>query len=407
MKWLVFAFRNLFRNKRRTLVTVVVAATGTASIVCSIGFALFTYAALKDFAANDTGHLIVAHQKYFTQEEETPLGLAMEMKNLFKLQKHFENNPKVRSVLPKITFSGLISNGEKTVIFSGNGIEAKEQIIKRGVLKLHEGGWLSRLPKIENLPEVLLAVDLASRLNTKVGEVLTLLSTTSDGVLNAIDVQVKGIVSLGVPELDKRMLWAHLFTSQELLMNQKVSSAAIYLYNTEDTDIIKKEVEDNFSQNAVHTWLDEAFFYKKVRSLYDRIFNTLGIILIIITFLAVFNTLSMTVVERTREIGTLAAIGTHKNEILRIFILEATLIGLFSSMIGVIVSWITSIVVLFLEIPMPPPPGRSDSYPFIIDFSLEISIYTIIAITTASIIAAWLAARRGVKKTIVEALTDV
>jgi putative ABC transport system permease protein len=72
VKWLVFAFRNLFRNRRRTLVTLLITATGTAAILSSSGFALYTYHSLKELSANDTGHLILARPDYFQRDEDTP-----------------------------------------------------------------------------------------------------------------------------------------------------------------------------------------------------------------------------------------------------------------------------------------------------------------------------------------------
>ena len=407
MKWLKFAFSNLFRNKRRTFVTLIVVATGTASIICSSGFALYTYSSLRNYASNDSGHLILAHKDYFDQEEDTPLELGLTSDRYDKIREQFKDDSRVKIVLPKVSFSGLVSNGDKTIIFIADGIDPREQVTKRGTLSLLEGGWLRRVPKPEDPLEVILAVDLAKKLKTGVGEGITLLSTTSDGVLNALDVQVRGIVSTGVPEYDERMLWVHISTAQDLLASNKVSSVAIFLHETNMTDVIKPEVVKSFPDNAIHTWLDEAFFYVKVRNLYDRIFGTLGLILVLIIFLAVFNTLSMTVVERTREIGTLSAIGTYKFEILRIFMLEASLIGIFSSVIGVIFSFIMATFIPLANIQMPPPPGRSDPYPFVIQFSGEVAFYAVVAITIACVIASFLAARRGVNKTIVEALADV
>jgi putative ABC transport system permease protein len=394
MKWFILAFRNLFRNRRRTLVTLLITATGTAAILSSSGFALYTYHSLKELSANDTGHLILARPDYFQQDEDSPLALGLP--NYTAIQQQLSQDNRVRAVLPRIALTGLISNGDKSVIFAGSGIDPQELIVKSGVVKLLEGQPLSEHPQAQADAEVMLAKDLAKNLQAKIGMGLTLLATTSEGALNALDVQVQGIFSTGVPELDQRLLLVHYHTAQTLLASQRVSTLAVYLHDISLTESMAAQVRQIYPHLGVQTWLEQAALYLKVRGLYDRIFGTLGLILVIIVFLSVFNTLSMTVTERTREIGTLAALGTYRGEILRIFMLEALIIGLLSSLIGLMGALLTSVALRFMDWQMPAPPGRSEGYPFLIHFSMELSLYVVVIITLVCVVAAWLAARRGV-----------
>jgi len=405
MKWFIFAFRNLFRNRRRTLVTLLITATGTAAILSSSGFALYTYHSLKELSANDTGHLILARPDYFQQDEDSPLALGLQ--DYTAIQQQLSQDNRVRVVLPRIALTGLVSNGDKSVIFAGSGIDPRELAVKVGVVKLLEGQPLSEHPNIQADAEVMLAKDLAKNLQAQIDSGLTLLATTSEGALNALDVQVRGIFSTGVPELDQRLLLVHYSTAQTLLASQRVSTLAVYLHDMNLTESMAAQVRQTYPQLGVQTWQDQAALYLKVRGLYDRIFGTLGFILVIIVFLSVFNTLSMSVTERTREIGTLAALGTYRGEILRIFMLEALIIGLLSSLLGLMGTLLTSVAVQFMDWQMPAPPGRSEGYPFLIHFSTELSLLVVLIITWVCVVAAWLAARRGVNKTIVEALADV
>ncbi len=404
MKWLLFAFRNLFRNRRRTLITLIITATGIASILNSSGFALYTYSILQEMSARDSGHLLLADPRYFEQDEEQVLALGLA--DYAPLQAALEQDPRVQAALPRVAFSGLISNGDKSVIFSGSGVDAREWELKGGVFNLLAGNPLSAQGSATD-PEIMLTRDLARNLKAQVGSSLTLLVTAASGSLNAQDVLVTGIFSTGVPELDERLILVHTRTAQDILLSNKISILAVYLHDTEQTAPVAAEWAKKYPQLGIHTWLQEAVFYQKVRALYDRIFGTLGLILIVIVFFAVFNTLSMTVVERTREIGTLAALGTYRHEILKLFMLEALLIGLFGSLFGVLSAIGTAYGVQFAGIQMPAPPGRSDPYPFLIELSLPLSVYTCLAVTLVCVVAAWLAARRGVNKTIVEALADV
>lgn len=405
MKWLLFAFRNLFRNSRRTSITLTIASTGIASILCSSGFALYTYSQLEENAAQDSGHVILANPRYFAEDEEQALALGME--NYQPLQKTLQEDSRVVAALPRVDFSGLLSNGDKSVIFAGLGVDGREWEMKQGAYKLLEGTPLSQQVQPEQELEVMLSRDLARNLHAKPDSILTLMVTTANGSLNALDVQVKGIFSTGIPELDKRLLMVHTGTAQSLLLSEKISTLALYLQSTDLTDDFAAEVRTQHPELGVRTWLDEATFYRKVHALYNRIFGTLGLILIVIVFFAVFNTLSMSVVERTREIGTLAALGTYRHEILRLFMLEALIIGLAGSLFGVISTVATAYGVELGGLQMPAPPGRSEPYPFIIELSWSLSIITCLIVTAVCVLAAWLAARRGVNKTIVDALADV
>jgi hypothetical protein len=119
----------------------------------------------------------------------------------------------------------------------------------------------------------------------------------------------------------------------------------------------------------VKTWRDLAVFYQAVRALYNRIFGILGLIMVVIVAFAMSNTLGMAVVERTREIGTLRAIGTQPGEVVRNFVLEGAAIGAAGAVIGMLLAGATTLALLFAGIEMPPPPGRSVGYPLLLSFS--------------------------------------
>ncbi|MBL7003684.1 MAG: ABC transporter permease [Gammaproteobacteria bacterium] len=405
MNWLIFAIKNVFRNRRRALITILITAIGTVAIMLSGGFALFTYEGLQEMAARSSGHIIVAHKDYFDQEEETPMELGMV--NYQQKIEQLKEDKRVRKVLPRTALSGLISNGDKSAIFMGSGIDPEEFVVKGPSLEMVAGRRLSRnLEKLET-PEIMLAKDLAKSMQVEVGGYLTVMVTTADGVLNAIDVQVSGIFSTGVPEMDKRLVMTHINTAQELLVTDKISSLHVYLYQIDDTDSVLESVQKNHKTLALQSWLEQAFFYEKVKNLYDRIFGMLGIVIFLMVFFSVSNTMSMVVVERTREIGTQAAMGAYPWEIVRNFSLESFVIGLTGTALGLLISGIISVALQFANIQMPPPPGSSHGYPLMVYFSFELAMLIVPLLILICVAAAWIAATRGVKKSIVEALAHV
>ena len=406
MKWLRFAIKNVLRNRRRSMITILIATVGTASVLVGGGFALFTYESLREMSARDSGHVIIAHPGYFDQEEETPMALGLE--NQAGLRQVLEQDERVRMAIPRLQFSGLISNGDKSTIFTGAGVDPEGEFYVKGpFLTMESGSTLSARPVADQDPQVMLGNLLARQLNVEVGDSLTLLSTTVEGALNAMDVRVQGIFSVGVPEMDKRALLVALPTAQELLLTDKVSTLSVYLYETGLTAAMRADIERERPGYAYQSWEEQAYYYVGVRALYNRIFGLLGVVIVSMVFFAVANTVSTAVVERTREIGTLRAMGTLPMQIMRNFVLEGVVIGLSGAVCGMLLAGGVWLLFHFAEFQMPPPPGRSEGYPLYIIFFAELYAITAITIVVLCMLAAWFSSRKAAGKPIVEALTHV
>ena len=403
MKWILFAFKNVFRNRRRSLTAALITAVGTAAVLVGGGFALFTYEALRELSARETGHVVLAERSYFSGDEDVPMqhGLA----GSGALAEQFRALPGVRAVLPRVQFSGLISNGDKTAVFIGTGISPEREFRLRGIQTSFLAG--EPLAADADVPEVVLGSELAKLMKARPGSSLTLLATTTEGSLNAVDVLVRGVITTNVPEVDKRLVYADIAAVQKLLLTDKVSTLSVYLKETDDTAAVAVQLGAANPGLAVRTWLDLAFFYQAVRALYNRIFGMLGIIMAIIVLFAMTNTLGMAVAERTREIGTLRAIGTLPGEIVRNFVLEGAVIGVAGTLVGFAIAGAVTVFLAFAGIQMPPPPGRSSGYPLLVNFSGWMYACTGFAVVAVSAAAAYSVSAKAARKPITEALAHV
>ena len=404
MNTLMFAWHNIGRNRRRSLVAILIAAIGTCGILLTFGYALYVYDSLEQFSIRDNGNLIISHADFFELQEETPMEFGLSDEQTPRRQLMQDN--RIKQVLPEIKFSGLITNGTKSSVFIGNGISAERYGLLGPTLDVIEGNVLSRNPNTQEA-EIVLGNKLARQLHVHPGDGVTLLATTVDGVLNAIDVIVAGTVSTGVPDIDERLVNVHLQTAQQLLMTEKVSTLSVYCYERVDEAALTALINQRWPQLQVTSWQQRAFFYHGVRDLYNRIFGGMGIIIVCLVLFAVVNTISMTVVERTREIGALSAMGTYRYEILNTFILEGGLLGGIGAMIGTFMALLISLALLVIKIQMPPPPGQTNGYPLEIYFSLQISMVLGLIMVVLAAVAAGFAAFKGVRKPIVEALAHV
>jgi len=400
MRWLTFAFQNTLRNRRRSLVTIAVAALGTAAILLAGGFALYTYQALAQSAARNTGHLIVGLPEQFTKDEDTPLQYGLD--DSAQLAAQLQSDPDVRHVLPRIAFSGLVSNGDKSTVMLATGVDPDHEFAVKGPFLNMLAGEV--LVSDATQAEVMLGEGLAKSLKARPGSSLTLLASTTDGALNALDVTVKGVFSTGVPDIDKRLVYTDIATAQRLLNTKRVSTLGVFLKSMEATVGAQQRIAAANPKLTVQTWLDQAFFYSSVRGLYNRIFGALGLIIGVIVVFVVANAMAMAIIERTREIGTLRALGTLPSQLLRTLALEGMVLGGVGALVGATIAVAVSLLLYAFPVQMPPPPGSSRGYPLVTTIDPSIYLLTVLAMVVVSMLASAWIARKTVHIAVVDAL---
>lgn len=399
LRWLKFAWLNTLRNRRRSAVTAAVAALGTAAILLAGGFALYTYEGLSQSSARTTGHLIVAKPAQFTRDEDTPLQHGLD--DVAALRSRLLADPAVRQVLPKVEFSGLISNGEKSTVMVAAGIDPDAEFAVKGPFLAVQAGRV--LASGEQL-QVMLGEGLARSLKAEPGATLTLLASTTEGALNALDVTVAGVFSTGIPDIDKRLVYTDLATAQKLLVTERVSSLGVFLDRMEATAPAQARLQGALPALTVQTWLEQATFYRSVKELYNRIFGALGVIIGVIVVFVVTNAMAMAIIERTREIGTLRALGTLPGQLVRSFALEGLMLGGAGAAVGTLLALSVAVALLVFPVQMPPPPGRNVGYPLQVSIDPALYLGTLLAMLALATLASALVARRTVNRSIVDAL---
>jgi putative ABC transport system permease protein len=278
----------------------------------------------------------------------------------------------------QITLMGLISNGEKSETFLATAVEPAKDRAMRGH-RLLEG---TEIPN--NEPDaILVGRGLASSMHAKVGDYLTLMSTTTTGSLNATDVRVAGIFTMGVKEYDDRAIKMPLAGAQQLLQTKKVERLIVMLNDTEQTAAVRADLTKLFARNGwaleMKEWSELATFYHQVVMLYNGIFGFLGIVVFAIVIFSVANTILMSVFERTREIGTLMAIGTTRGRVWQMFLSEGLVLGLLGALFGVGAGALMATALNHAHVMLPPPPG------YTVGYALEILLQPSILVTAAII----------------------
>jgi putative ABC transport system permease protein len=134
------------------------------------------------------------------------------------------------------------------------------------------------------------------------------------------------------------------------------------LANTEDTDRIANAVREQVAGLEASTWRELSDFYEKTVQLYDAQFGVLRLIIFLMVLLSVANSINMTLFERTREFGTLLALGDNPRRVFRLIMTESALLGFFGALFGMMLGCISAWGISAIGIEMPPPPNSNLGY---------------------------------------------
>lgn len=406
-KFLLLAFRNVFRNKRRTLMTLLVVAGGVAGLLLVGGFFSFMFWGLRESTIrNGLGHLQIFNVEHFRRDEahvlENGLDHYQQIASIARRAAH------VRGVTARIEFYGMISNGQKSSIFMGSAVDPAKEKSMGFEPRVSAGRYLDGNAQSN---EALIGAGLARSMSVKPGDSLTLLAVTAEGALNGIDIDVTGIVTTGVKEMDDRLLTITLPAAQRLLQSERVTNLVVGLDRTENTDgvyaAILPHLGGSRQEVAIRKWIDLASYYKQVRTLFSGIFVFLGVIVFFMVVMSSANTLMMAMFERTREIGTMLAMGTPRSWLVGLFVTEATITGVLAAVCGVAAGVGLGALLNRSGIVLPPPPGATGgmSLRVLHEPGLMIGAAALVLITLA--IASLMPAVRASRLRIVEALGHV
>ncbi|MHC4883906.1 MAG: ABC transporter permease, partial [Planctomycetota bacterium] len=312
-------FRNLLRNRRRTLLSVLATGAGLASLIICDAFILgWETNMIETVTGTWLGHAQI-HAPGFRESTETSLTL----KGWSDKEKRLTAFSGVRAAAPRVMALGMVSSAADVSNMMVVGIRPdKEERVSRICRGLTEG----RLPTHKN--EILIGERAGRSLQAEVGDKLVVTAAQAhSGELSQALFRICGTFRLGTPEMDKGMAFIALPAAQELLGLEKgeVHEVAIRFHTLTDADRVASAFEREFSDDQ-----SEALLWRQLTPEITAILemNTYGMVILsaILFFIVVFgimNTLFMSLYERTHELGVLRALGTRSGVLGRILLAEA------------------------------------------------------------------------------------
>jgi len=388
------AFRNVARNARRSVIALIAVGFGIIAMLLAAGFIEdILYGMREETIETHLGHIQITKPHYLEAGLSAPFDYLLP--DSLPERQVLEKTKRVVVVSPRLSFNGLISLGETTVSFLADGVEPEKEKTLAKQLKIVSGANLS-----ESEPRtVILGQGLATSLGAKIGDKVVLVANTQRGGVNAVEVTVRGTFSTVTKAYDDVALRLPLKTAQQLLRVQGTHRWVVLLDKTENTNEVVASLRQQFDSKKLEVvpWVQLADFYNKTVTLFSRQVTVMKLIIAAIIVLSISNTMMMSVMERTGEVGTGMALGNSRRDVLSMFMSEGLILGITGAIVGVALGVGLAALISYIGIPMPPPPGATEGFTakIRVTFGLTVQALVLAVITTlvASAYPAWKASR--------------
>jgi putative ABC transport system permease protein len=467
MTTLIIAARNITRNYRRSLMTISAIAVGTMSLLMFGEFVSQIFVALETQNVVRSGHIAMFRKGYFKYGGGNPAayGIRDYQSVIGLIRDDSVLKPMINVVTPTINLFGIAGNffAESSKTFVGLGVipadynrmhrwdehrlrltsESNEPLNERdethgfigsglaailglcGPLKLgdcpgKQGGDQDSTRAFSGARRDFSGLEEESKQTNSSAENgaaprLDLLAATANGAPNVVGFYVDKAIKQGIKEYDDAFVIMNFKLAQQLLYGRgerKAVSIVLQLNRTEDIPLaragLEKLVKDKGLDLETKELTELQPFYTQAVGMFKAIFSFISVVMAVIVLFTVVNTMTMSVMERTNEIGTLRAMGVKKKGIALQFMLEGIILGVIGATVGIIIGSVAAEMVNHSGMTWHPP-GQAYPTPLVLRTNgvgyMLLGIWT--GLGAMSAIAAWIPAKRAARMKIVDALGHV
>jgi len=412
MNYLQFGYRNILRHRRRSIVTIMTISFGFVALGILGGFLNNIFSRLKGQAivAERFGHLTFAKKGFHENGKLEPEKYLWNADELAKILSVTRKNTSVELATPRLRMFGVTSNGKASTIFVTEAIvpDDDQKLIKTNVDGRTEiEGMVTFGAKKQDNSTVIVGSELATMLKIKNGQNLTLLTSTKDGVANAIDVKISGNYNTGNPATNDKFILSDFSLAQNLYDTDGAERVIVTLKNPENIEVVRTQLLEQLAgaglQVEAKTWEELSPSYKKVTTLFGIIFRVLTIIISVIVLLTVLNTMQMVVSERTKEIGTMRAIGMLKSQVIKLFCVEGLIMGIMGCLLAIPILLAIAGILQVIGISFVPPVA-SVAVPLVLMLKVPKLLFVFALFSGVAIVSSFLVSRKIANQQIIDSL---
>lgn len=346
---LKIAFRNIFRQKRRTILTALAMIVGFTLSSVFIGWSDGAYGnIISMFTRNRIGHIQVHRQGYLDKPS-----LYKTISGYSAVGDAIQTVSGVESWTPRVFGAGLGSVDEKSTTVQIVGVDAVREIgTTQFDKKVIDGRVLGNTPS----HDIVIGKGLAKTLSATLGSEMVLFSQGADGSIANDVYTIVGILESGDDATDRVTCYLNLKDAQELLVLEgRIHEIVLTVSKINQVPKIANAIENRLNDSTLHVapWHEVAkSFFRAMQA--DKQGDAIGrIVIMLIVAIGVLNTVLMSVLERTREYGVLKAIGTKPTQIFKLVLCEVAIISLASICVGALLGVLANFLLSIYGITLP------------------------------------------------------
>lgn len=338
------AFRNLNRNRRRSILSALAISMGLAllMLIASVLRGEMSTSIEKSISLV-SGHIQIRSANYV--DSKSSLKWADLVADPEKIIADIQSVPQISALIkdatPRLYASAIISSGTDSLGVQVLGIDPAAKANEPFINGLTQGDFITA----DDASGVVISQLIADKLKMKVGDSINLLVNTSNGDVVQQDFTIRGLYTTHTPSYDESTILMPLAKAQTITSTQNhASTIFILLKDRAQTDAVASAIQGTGYQ--VKTWMEMNQLMIDTEDLANSFMVVVYLIVLVITATVIVNTLIMSVFERTREIGILSALGWKSRDIMALFMTEATMIALGGIALGIVLG---RFVVLYFE----------------------------------------------------------
>jgi len=335
-KFIILAWRNMWRNWRRTAIAMLAIVLGLILLIFMNGLIEGSDQAVFGNAVRLYGGNIMVHAPGY-REKATRLPL-LPLDDADAVVQAALAKPLVKSAAKRINTGGMVSSREGSYPVVITAIEPR---VEAPFSLMAENISQGRFLLDDDQDAILIGQGLADFLGVGIGDRLNLMGLRKDESMRRRTMTIIGIYDLGLAEAEKGMVFITLAEAQTLYnLRDQVTEVAISLEDVGQEGTLEAALQADLSGYEVDSWETLRPEMRQMMDTKGAVTTVFGFILLLIASIGILNLMLMAVFERTREMGVLAALGMKGRQLMSLFLLEGTLIGFVGSVIGCILGWV-------------------------------------------------------------------
>jgi putative ABC transport system permease protein len=406
-KIMKLALKNVMRNKRRSIFTMIMIAFGILVTVFISGFLGFISDNLVlSIVEGETGDIQIMAKGY--KDNQMSGSLDYVIRNTSKLIAELKKEPEIESTAIRIPITGLISNGNQAIYCWGTSIDPAE--IAKTLPRMLKEGASKRYLNINATDGVILGQGLAKKMGATIGSSLFIVAYDKYGSMSSVNLTVTDINKYSTQaENDSKIITTASNAILLYALDDEVTQICIRIKDRSKATLLIPQLKAKYEKKYtidIYPWQELMGSYAQTIGMFNSVQFLMLFIMAFIVMIGVINTILMSVFERTSEIGTLMALGSSKKRIMVTFMMESFWISLIGGIIGVALGATVVVITSIKGIPFFAP-GTTQAFYIKPVLKPVMLILSPLCLMVVSILASLYPARFAVKLNPVEAIRKV